>query len=190
MLHLSLPFFLFVENVLCIPKFSPFYTELQCLLWIQQGQRAESWVLYMILPNRLLTWLQNPKTTEHDENRLSFWRYTAFGDSYSYTVSNNKLSLNPCNLNCVHSPRSPNSVHVLQIFHMPTFLCHTVTSHLFEQDAYWLSLPESYTGAIRIIPCLSIPYGWPWELVSDNNHANVTCSSGTAGSTLGTFLHQ
>jgi hypothetical protein len=40
---------------------------------IQQTRTAESEVLHTTLPNWPLTLLQNPKTTEYHENRVSFW---------------------------------------------------------------------------------------------------------------------
>ena len=40
-------------------------------LWLQQTWTAESEVLHLILPNRPLTLLQNPKTTEYHQNRMS-----------------------------------------------------------------------------------------------------------------------
>jgi len=68
-----LPFFLLqVGSRLCNPKSSVF-TSTYCMhIVIQQTQTAESEVLHMTLPNRPLTVLQNPKTTEHHENWVSF----------------------------------------------------------------------------------------------------------------------
>jgi len=58
------PFFLYVESLLWNPKSSVFsYTD--CIhIVIQQTQTAESEDLHPILPNRPLTLLQNPKSTE------------------------------------------------------------------------------------------------------------------------------
>jgi len=74
MLHLSLLFSLYVESLLCTHKFSPSYTELQYLVWIQQAWTAESEVLYTILPNQVLTLLQNLEATNHCQDRVSFQR--------------------------------------------------------------------------------------------------------------------
>ena len=67
-----LPFFLYVESLLCKPKSSVFsYTDWIRIV-IQQTQTAESEVLHTTLPNQQLTLLQNPQTTEYHENRVSF----------------------------------------------------------------------------------------------------------------------
>jgi len=69
----SLPFFLYIESCLCKPKSSVFsYTDCTHIM-IQQTWTAEIEVLHMTLPNRPLTLLQIPKTTEYHENRVSFW---------------------------------------------------------------------------------------------------------------------
>jgi len=43
------------------------------ILWFSRLQTAESEVLHTALPNRPLTVLLNPKTTEDHQNRVSFW---------------------------------------------------------------------------------------------------------------------
>jgi len=102
---IPVPFFLFVESLLCKLKSSVFsYTD--CIhIVIQQTRTAESEVLHPTLPNWPLTLLQNPKPTEYHEIGCPSNRYTAFRDSSLSTIYN-KLSLNPCNCNCCHSCRS------------------------------------------------------------------------------------
>jgi len=67
-----LPFFRYIESRLCNPKSSLFTYTYGIHNVIQQTWTAQGEVLHMRLPNRLLTLLQNPKTTEHHENRVSF----------------------------------------------------------------------------------------------------------------------
>jgi hypothetical protein len=67
-----LPFFLYVEFRLCKSKSFPFsYTD-WIHIAIQLTQTAESEVLHTILPNPPLMLLQNPKTAEYHENKVSF----------------------------------------------------------------------------------------------------------------------
>jgi len=67
-----LPFWAYVESHLCHPKSSVFTNSYCIHIVIQQTRTAESEVLQTTLPNRQLTLLQNPKTTEYHQNRVSF----------------------------------------------------------------------------------------------------------------------
>jgi len=105
MVVLSSPFFLCVESRLGKSKCS-LLTCTDCIhIVIHQTWTAESEVLHTILPSRLLNWLQNPNPNKHNQiGSPSNW-YTAFKDSYLFTIWN-KLSLNLCNFNCCPSPKS------------------------------------------------------------------------------------
>ena len=101
---IPLPFFLYVESLLCKSKFSVLpYTN--CIhIVIQQTQTTESEVLHKILSNRPLTLLQNPNTTVYHQNRMSFQLVYHIRRFILSTVSNT-LSLNPCHFNYCHSRR-------------------------------------------------------------------------------------
>ena len=75
-----LPFFLYVESLLCKLKYSIIsYTD--CIHIVNQQTRTpESEVMHTTLPNRPLSLLQNPKTTDYHEIRCTSDWYTAFGD--------------------------------------------------------------------------------------------------------------
>jgi len=101
---IPLPFFLDVESLLCKLQSSVFsYTDCIHIVILQTGS-AESEDLHTTLPNRLLTLLQNPKTTQYHEISCPSDWYTAFGDSSLSTIYH-KLRLNPCFCNCCHLPR-------------------------------------------------------------------------------------
>jgi len=107
---IPLLFFLYVESLLCKPKFSLFsYTD--CLHWRQtwycecsrlgplNGKFCSQYCLIdCLLCCRILKQWNMVKL-----GHPSDW-YTSFGDSYLSTISN-KLSLNPCKINCRHWPR-------------------------------------------------------------------------------------
>jgi len=67
-----LPFFLHVESRLCNPKSSIFTYTYSIHIVIQQTRTAESEVVHTTLANWPLSLLQNPKTTEYQQNRVSF----------------------------------------------------------------------------------------------------------------------
>jgi len=74
-------FLLYIESCLWNPIFSVFTYNDCTHIVIQQTRTAESEFLPMTLSNRLLTFLQNPQTTEYHESRVSFqlvyhiWRF-------------------------------------------------------------------------------------------------------------------
>jgi len=104
-LIVPLSFGLYVESSLSIVK-SAVVSYADCIhIVIQQTLTVESEVLHPTLPNRPLTLLQNPTTTEYCEIGCPSNWYTAFWDSSLSNISN-ILSLNPWNSHCCHSPRS------------------------------------------------------------------------------------
>jgi len=99
-----LPFFLYVESLLCKPKFS-ILSYADCIhIVIPQTWNAESEDLHPILCHQPLTLLQYSKTTEYHENRVSIWLVYRIR-RFIFCTIRNKLGLNPWNFNCCHSRR-------------------------------------------------------------------------------------
>jgi len=98
-----LPFSLYVESFLCNPKFAVCsYTD--CItIEIQLTRNAVNEVLYTTSPNWSLTFLQIPNQQNIMRIGCPLDWYTAFSDSYLYTISNT-LSLNLINFNSCNSP--------------------------------------------------------------------------------------
>jgi hypothetical protein len=138
-------------------------------LWILQTESAESEVLQTTLPNRLLTFLQNPNITKYRENTVSIrlvycilrFRFIHYQQHTQFEPT--KLQLLP-----LSKVPTPFSVRVLQDFSTHQQFC-ALLSPLIYLNSRYNELPsvEWYAGAITINLFLSISYVWPWEFVSD-----------------------
>jgi hypothetical protein len=153
------PVFHWVESCLCNPK-SSMITYTYCIhIVIQQNRTAESEVLHMILPNRPPTLVQNPKTTEYHENRVSFWLVYRI-QRFIFIHYQQQTQFKPMLLQLLPLTMVPTlcSVQVLQESSTHWQFCAT-WSPLICLNKRYNEQPSVkwYAGAIMINPFLSFP---------------------------------
>jgi len=129
-----LPFFLYVESLLCQLKSSVIsYTD--CIhKVIQQTWTAENEVLHTTLPSWPLTLLQNPITTEYHGNRVSI-RLVYHIRRFIFIHYLQRTQYEPMLTVTVATRQRPNSIlrrSSARFINTPTILCHAVTTHMLE----------------------------------------------------------
>ena len=133
-----LPFFLYNESHLCNPKSSVFTYTYSLYIVIQQPRTAESEVPHTTLLNRPLTLLQKPITTAHHEHRVSL-RLVYCIRRFIFIYYQQQTQFEPIWTSSVATHEGPNSIlcsSPASIFNTPTILCHTVTTQMFELEAW------------------------------------------------------
>jgi len=139
------------------PPSSPTLTEY--ILGFSRLRTAEIEALYKTLHNRLLTFLQNPISSEHHKNRVSFGLLYCI-QRFIFIDYPYHTQFEPTSLQQLPLPKVPttSSVQVLQDSSTHRQLCVTqwplICSNFMPHE---LPSVESYGAAIMITRCLSVP---------------------------------
>jgi len=113
----SLPFSLYVESLLCNPKYSVFSYTICIHIVIQQTRTAGSEVQHTTLPYRPLILLHDLITTVYHYRRVSF-RLVYCIRTFIVVHCQQQTDFEPCNFNCCHSLRSQ--------YYSPSKICKIV----------------------------------------------------------------
>jgi hypothetical protein len=158
--NVPLLFILYDESLLLNPNLLYSFILTTYILWLQQTQTAQVKFCTWSVPNRPLTSLQNPNTTEYHKNIVSFrlvyriWRFIFIHNQQQSQFEPMKLQLLP-----LTKVPTLSSVQLLPVSSTHQEFGATRSPLMCLNEWHnQLCLAKPYPGAIIINSCLRIPY--------------------------------